>query len=135
MRRASLSCQATDALQDVEAPPLDDGVLAGVADVTGALLSEVSEPRPEHPDEPAGATSLLPEPTSEYVEAAATLAEDVQQLGPVVPTATTERVLSADELLDRDVEDWFDERVPRLMVDTERELTADARRWTESLIG
>jgi nucleoid-associated protein YgaU len=108
--------RAADALQDVEAPPLDDGVLAGVADVTGALLAEVSEPRPEDPNEPAGTTSLLPAPTSGYVEVAATRAEDVQQLAPVVPPATTERVLSADELLDRDVDDWFGERVPRLMV-------------------
>jgi nucleoid-associated protein YgaU len=108
--------QATDALEDVEAPPLHGGVLAGVADVTGALLPEVSEPRPEDPDEPAGEASILPGPTSEYVEVAATLAEDVERLAPVVPPATTERVLNADELLDRDVEDWFGERVPRLMV-------------------
>lgn len=108
--------QATDAFEDVEAPPLDGGVLAGLADVTGALLSEVSEPRPEDPDEPAGEASLLPEPTSEYVEAAATLADDVHHLAPVIAPETTERVLSADELLDRDVEDWFGERVPRLMV-------------------
>ncbi|WP_454857608.1 LysM peptidoglycan-binding domain-containing protein [Promicromonospora soli] len=108
--------QATDALADVVAPPLDGGVLAGVADVTGALLPEVSGPRPEDPDEPAGEASLLPEPTSGYVATAATLAEDVDHLAPVIVPETTKRVLNTDEFLDRDVQDWFGERVPRLMV-------------------
>lgn len=107
---------ATDSLDDVEAPALTDGVLSDVADVTGALLPEVTEPRPEDPGEPAGAGSLLPAPASGYVEAAATVGDDVERLAPVIPPETTERVLSADEQLNRDVEDWFGESVPRLMV-------------------
>jgi LysM repeat protein len=56
----------------------------------------------------AGEGSLLPRPADEYLETAATTAEDVIALAPVVPPQVRRRVEQSDPTLDQDVADWFD---------------------------
>jgi nucleoid-associated protein YgaU len=79
-----------------------------------------AQPRPVDPQASAGPWSLLPAPTAHYVEAAATTAQDVETLAPVVPPQPAgEKVRDADPTLDQDVDAWFDPdryRRPRLML-------------------
>ncbi|MDR7381234.1 LysM peptidoglycan-binding domain-containing protein [Promicromonospora iranensis] len=80
----------------------------------------VAQQRPVDPQAPAGPWSLLPAPTAHYVEAAATTAQDVEVLAPVMSQSTTsEKALDADPTLGQDVAAWFDPdryRRPRLML-------------------
>ena len=69
-------------------------------DVAGAPLPEWTQPRP---DGPVGPASALPLATANYVESAATTAEDVEQLAPVVPAATRDALRAADSTLDEDL--------------------------------
>lgn len=64
----------------------------------------------------AGDGSLLPEPAEEYIDAAATTAEDIEALAPVVSEQVRHTVEEADPTLDEDVADWFnpESRRPRL---------------------
>ena len=55
-----------------------------------------------------GEGSLLPRPVEEYLDAAATTAEDVVTLAPVVPAQVRRQVEQSDPTLDQDVADWFD---------------------------
>jgi nucleoid-associated protein YgaU len=56
----------------------------------------------------AGEGSLLPRPVEEYLEAAATTAEDILTLAPVVPPQVRRQVEQSDPTLDQDVADWLD---------------------------
>ncbi|QAY68768.1 LysM peptidoglycan-binding domain-containing protein [Xylanimonas protaetiae] len=85
-------------------PTATDG-LAALIDAGGAIRAEHVEPRPAD-DEPAGGTSLLPDPADQYAADAALTVEDVGALAPAVPDATTSKVLAADPHLDRDHEWW-----------------------------
>lgn len=51
--------------------------------------------------------SLLPRPVEEYLDAAATTAEDVVTLAPVVSAHVRRQVEQSDPTLDEDVADWF----------------------------
>ncbi|MCA5893619.1 bacterial transcriptional activator domain-containing protein [Isoptericola sp. NEAU-Y5] len=85
---------------------------------TGALREPLVDERPA-PDEEAGPTSLLPEPATAYVDAAATTEQDVAALAPPVPPSTTDTVHAADPTLDTDLELWHlgDKcPVPRVML-------------------
>ena len=86
-----------------------------LTDHAGAVRSDLAGAR-----EVQGASegSLLPRPVEEYLDAAATTAEDVVTLAPVVPAQVRRQVEQSDPTLDQDVADWFDtESVrPRLML-------------------
>ncbi|MFT4261949.1 MAG: LysM peptidoglycan-binding domain-containing protein [Nocardioides sp.] len=86
-----------------------------LVDKAGALRDELVESRPTGP---AGGTALLPRPTSEYADVAATTSEDVETLAPVVPETTRAAVEDADPTLDQEVAWWFDPdcRLPRISV-------------------
>jgi nucleoid-associated protein YgaU len=56
----------------------------------------------------AGEGSLLPRPVDEYLDAAATTAEDILTLAPVVPPQVRRQVEQSDPTLDHDVADWLD---------------------------
>ncbi|WP_193599403.1 LysM peptidoglycan-binding domain-containing protein [Microbacterium sp. YJN-G] len=89
--------------------------LRTLTDHAGALRSDLAGAR-----EVQGTSegSLLPRPVEEYLAAAATTAEDVVTLAPVVPAQVRRQVEQSDPTLDQDVADWFDtESVrPRLML-------------------
>ena len=92
----------------------EDGWRA-LTDHAGAVRSDLAEAR-----EVQGASegSLLPRPVAEYLEAAATTAEDVITLAPVVPAQVRKQVEQSDPTLNQDVADWFDTDIdrPRLML-------------------
>lgn len=80
-----------------------------LVDKAGALRGEFVESRPTGA---AGQTALLPRPTSEYSEVAATTPEDVEMLAPIVPETTSTAVEDADPTLDQEVAWWFDPECP-----------------------
>lgn len=92
--------------------PEADGWRSNV-DQAGALREELTEPRR---DGPAGNGSLLPGDTDDYVRAAATTAEDVEKLAPIVPGTVSDRVEESDPTLDADLAEWQDprSRLPKL---------------------
>ena len=77
-----------------------------LADQTGAIREDLTIPR----DTPADTTttSLLPEPDVEYLDTAATTADDLARLAPKVPMETSEAIEAADPTLDADLADWND---------------------------
>lgn len=89
-----------------------DGWLA-LADQAGALRDELTHARGSGP---AGDDSLLPAAASTYAAVAATTADDVETLAPIVPQQARRAVESADPHLDEDLADWFapDSTRPRL---------------------
>lgn len=91
----------------------DSGECQALADQAGALVDEVTEPRPVGE---AGDASLLPEAAQRYEAVAATTASDVEQLAPVVPEQTRRTILDADPQLDEDLAAWQDpdSRLPKL---------------------
>lgn len=97
--------------------PVDEEAIGRdrLVDKAGALRDEFVESRPVGP---AGGTALLPRPTSEYADVAATTPEDVETLAPVVPETTRTAVEGADPTLDQEVAWWFDStcRLPRISV-------------------
>ena len=99
---------------DKSAPPArtTDGEQS-VTDVAGAALPDATERRPNGP---AGSGSLLPLATADYLEAAATTTEDVEQLAPILPASNCDALRGADATLDEDLALWLDAdaRVPRL---------------------
>lgn len=101
-------------------PTVTEPVLVGQASTAGSLESPATQPRPVDPDAPAGPWSLLPASTTQYVEAAATTARDVETLAPVVlPQAAGQKAHDVDPTLDQDVAAWFHPdryRRPRLML-------------------
>lgn len=94
-------------------PPADD--MQTLIDQTGAVREDFVQPRPSGP---AGDRSLLPGTTGDYVDAAATTAEDVAELAPVIPQPVADELLEADPDLDRDLAAWLDSesRLPKLTV-------------------
>ncbi|GAA2234205.1 LysM peptidoglycan-binding domain-containing protein [Promicromonospora sukumoe] len=95
-------------------------VHAGHASPPASTEEPAVQPRPADQHAPAGPWSLLPAPTADYVEAAATTAQDIEVLAPVVqPRPASEKVRDTDPTLDQDVAAWFDPdqyRRPRLML-------------------
>lgn len=76
-----------------------------LTDHAGAIRSDLAGAREV---QGAGEGSLLPRPVEEYLDAAATTAEDVVTLAPVVPAQVRRQVEQSDPTLDQDVADWFD---------------------------
>ncbi|NLD78037.1 MAG: LysM peptidoglycan-binding domain-containing protein [Acidimicrobiales bacterium] len=77
-----------------------------LADQAGALRQELTDVRDTQ--SPAGDASLLPNPSQDYLESAATTIEDIAALAPVVPEQVRAAVQEADPSLDEDLADWFD---------------------------
>jgi len=114
------SCAAIlDVTRDTNLAPVPvDEAATGrdrLVDKAGALRDEFVEPRPSGA---AGATALLPRPTEEYVDIAATTQDDIETLAPVVPETTRTAVEDADPTLDQEVGWWFapDCPLPRISV-------------------
>ena len=113
---------AGDELDDVpmpDIPPPADGWRRH-ANQAGALRADHTTPRRPPPDQsttgeqaqPDGGGSaelgrtLLPRPDSDYVDAAATTADDLARLAPQVPVRHHTTVAAADPSLDEDVAAW-----------------------------
>ncbi|EON23698.1 peptidoglycan-binding LysM [Nocardioides sp. CF8] len=86
--------------------PTDEGT---VSDCGGALVNELTEPRPE--EQPAGTSSLLPLDTHVYADRAATTVDDVEALAPNAKDEAALAVRAADPDLDEDLARW-DSPVP-----------------------
>jgi LysM repeat protein len=80
-----------------------------VTDCAGALVDELTKPRPT--EEPAGASSLLPFDAHVYADRAATTVDDVETLAPNATPAAASDVHAADPDLDEDLARW-DSPVP-----------------------
>jgi nucleoid-associated protein YgaU len=80
-----------------------------VTDYAGALVDELTEPRPE--DQPAGSASLLPLDTHVYADRAATTVDDVETLAPNASPEAAAAVHVSDPDLDEDLARW-DSPVP-----------------------
>jgi hypothetical protein len=115
------ACTAiVDLTRDAENVPVpvdedaEDGWRA-LTDIGGALRPEFTKPRPEGP---AGEASLLPASTDAYVAAAATTAEDVEILAPIVLPEGQTAAEDSDPHLDEDLEAWFasEAYLPRLIL-------------------
>jgi nucleoid-associated protein YgaU len=113
------ACAAiVDLTRDAENVPVPvdvdaEGGWRAVTDMGGAFRSELTVQRPEGV---AGEASLLPASTDDYVTAAATTAEDVETLAPLVLAEGQAVVEESDPRLDEDVEAWFasEAYLPRL---------------------
>lgn len=86
--------------------PADEGT---VSDCGGALVDELTEPRPE--EQPAGSSSLLPLDAHVYADRAATTVDDVVALAPNASAEAAPAVEAADPDLDEDLARW-DSPVP-----------------------
>lgn len=86
--------------------PTDEGT---VSDCGGALVNELTEPRPE--EQPAGSSSLLPLDAHVYADRAATTIDDVEALAPNATDEAAPAVQAADPDLDEDLARW-DSPVP-----------------------
>lgn len=80
-----------------------------VTDFAGALVDELTEPRPE--DQPAGSASLLPLDTHVYADRAATTVDDVETLAPNASPEAAAAIHASDPDLDEDLARW-DSPVP-----------------------
>lgn len=80
-----------------------------VTDCAGALVDELTDPRPE--EQPAGASSLLPLDAHVYADLAATTVDDVQTLAPNASPEAATAVRAYDPDLDEDLARW-DSPVP-----------------------
>ncbi|MFC5731530.1 MULTISPECIES: LysM peptidoglycan-binding domain-containing protein [Nocardioides] len=85
----------------VSVPKRDDE--GAVADVGGALVEDLTDPRPEGP---AGDHALLPLEAAVYADAAATTVEDVDALAPLAKPEAGPAVEAADPNLDEDLARW-----------------------------
>ncbi|MEU0265157.1 LysM peptidoglycan-binding domain-containing protein [Nocardioides sp. NPDC006303] len=90
--------------------------MEALIDAAGALRPEYVHERSSSGRKPAGHDSLLPAPTETYVAQCATTRDDVNQLAPVVDTATRDTVATLDRTLDDDVAEWLSPqpRLPKL---------------------
>jgi LysM repeat protein len=86
--------------------PTDEGT---VSDCGGALVEELTEPRPE--TEAAGSSSLLPLDAHVYADRAATTVDDVEALAPNATQEAAPAVQASDPDLDEDLARW-DSPVP-----------------------
>ncbi|MCR6033638.1 LysM peptidoglycan-binding domain-containing protein [Nocardioides sp. zg-579] len=86
--------------------PTDSGA---VSDCAGALVEELTEPRPEA--QPAGSSSLLPLEAHVYADRAATTVDDVETLAPIAAAEAAPALEAADPGLDEDLARW-DSPVP-----------------------
>lgn len=102
-----------DLTRDAQSVALPVSKTNDAIDVSGAVRQEFTSPRPEGA---AGSDSLLPKDSNEYLEVAATTADDIERLAPIVPAASRDTVRAKDPTLDHDLSLWFDEDalVPRL---------------------
>lgn len=80
-----------------------------VSDCAGALVKELTEPRPQ--SEAAGGSSLLPLDGHVYADRAATTVDDVEALAPKATPAAAPAVQAIDPDLDEDLARW-DSPVP-----------------------
>lgn len=80
-----------------------------VTDRAGALVDELTRPRPE--DESAGTSSLLPLAAHVYADRAATTVDDVETLAPNASPEAAEAIHASDPDLDEDLARW-DSPVP-----------------------
>lgn len=80
-----------------------------LTDQSGALREELTSEREKGP---AGVGSLLPNPTEDYTELAATTTEDVEALAPVVLEPVRATVEASDPTLDDDLAAWVSEECP-----------------------
>lgn len=80
-------------------PDADDAV----ADLGGALIDDLTDPRSEGP---AGDHALLPLDAAVYADAAATTVEDVEVLAPLAKAEAGWAVEAADPSLDEDLARW-----------------------------
>jgi len=80
-----------------------------VTDCAGALVDELTDPRPE--DQPAGSASLLPLDTHVYADRAATTVDDVETLAPNASPEAAAALHASDPDLDEDLARW-DSPVP-----------------------
>jgi nucleoid-associated protein YgaU len=80
-----------------------------LTDQAGALREELTDVR-EYGT--VGDGSLLPNPTEDYTDVAATVTADVEALAPVVPEQVRRTVEDTDPMLDDDVAAWFSEECP-----------------------
>lgn len=91
----------------VPIPGRTDGKV--VSDCAGALVEELTEPRPE--TEAAGSSSLLPLDAHVYADRAATTVDDVEALAPNATQEAAPAVQASDPDLDEDLARW-DSPVP-----------------------
>lgn len=87
----------------VERVPQPDKATA-VADVAGALVDELTDPRAASGE--AGDSSLLPLPSYAYADRAATAVADVEAVAPLAAPDAAEKVHMADPDLDEDLARW-----------------------------
>ncbi|GAA1761480.1 hypothetical protein GCM10009795_004900 [Nocardioides hankookensis] len=83
--------------------PAADAGPEGVCDQGGALVEDLTEPRP---DGAAGEASLLPREAHVYADAAATTVEDIEALAPQAASQARAAVAAADPDLDEDLARW-----------------------------
>lgn len=105
-------CAAIMAVADVtdEDQPMPDAAepvadWQAHADAAGHLHADLTIPRTTVFGS-AEASSLLPDPDVVYVTEAATTADDLAELAPLVPVETTKLVKESDPELDQDLADW-----------------------------
>jgi LysM repeat protein len=99
-----------DLTTEAQVVPVPRSVAEGaVTDCAGALVDELTEPRPA--EEPAGASSLLPFDAQVYAGRAATTVDDVETLAPNAAPEAESAVHTADPDLDEDLARW-DSPVP-----------------------
>ncbi|HMM94016.1 LysM peptidoglycan-binding domain-containing protein [Phycicoccus sp.] len=77
-------------------------------DAAGALRASATRPRDPHGD----ATSLLPDPDEDYLDHAATTADDLAALAPRLDPATHTADEDLDPTLDEDLALWFADECP-----------------------
>ncbi len=113
----ALLLAAADDLDDTAMPNDGDTGWREHCDAAGAPRPDLVLPRDTDPATlTEDAASVLPGLDDAILNAAAAVAEDLQQLAPLVPASTRQRVHNADDTLDADVAAWLagDPQRPRL---------------------
>ena len=94
-----------DLTTEAEVVPVPRAANVGtVTDCAGALVDELTDPRPE--EQPAGASSLLPLDAHIYADRAATTVDDVETLAPNACPEAAAAVHASDPDLDEDLARW-----------------------------
>jgi len=113
----ALLLAAGDDLTDAPMPNAGEHGWRENCDAAGAPRPELVLSRDTDPDDMSeDAASVLPGLDDDILQAAAAVPEDLEQLAPLVPTSTRERVEKDDSTLDADVAEWLSgsPRRPRL---------------------